>query len=125
MVGDPGVLGGIGRAGVIELSLNRYDIAGFLYEVPAHSVAGVIGRVPPTLARLHTSLNTVLITRGLSRPSPWALVAGDRNSTGDFHFLKRDRVQILTFLPFYETDKIPIWSIKYRNGAHPASRIQD
>ena len=30
-----------------ELSLNRCDIAGFLDEVPAHGVAGVMGRVAP------------------------------------------------------------------------------
>ena len=45
MVGDPGVLDGIGRVGVAELSLNRRDIAGFLDEVPAHGVAGVMGRM--------------------------------------------------------------------------------
>ena len=45
MVGDPGVLNGIGCVGVAELSLNRCDIAGFLNEVPAHGVAGVMGRV--------------------------------------------------------------------------------
>jgi len=28
-----------------ELSLNRCDIAGFLYEVPAHGMAGVMGGV--------------------------------------------------------------------------------
>jgi hypothetical protein len=42
-VGDPGVLDGIGRVGVAELSLNRGDIAGFLDEVPVHGVAGVMG----------------------------------------------------------------------------------
>jgi len=35
LVGDPGVLDGIGRIGVTELSLNRHDIAGFLDEMPA------------------------------------------------------------------------------------------
>ncbi len=30
---------------VAELSLNRCDIAGFLYEVPAHGMAGVMGRM--------------------------------------------------------------------------------
>jgi DNA-binding Xre family transcriptional regulator len=44
---------------------------------------------PPTPAKLQTSFHTVLITLGLSRPSPWAVVAGERNSTGDFHFLKK------------------------------------
>ncbi len=41
LVGDPGVLDGVGRVGVAELSLNRRDIAGFLDEVPAHGVGGV------------------------------------------------------------------------------------
>lgn len=45
LVGDPGVLDGIGRIGVTELSLNCCDIAGFLYEVPAHGTAGVMRRV--------------------------------------------------------------------------------
>jgi hypothetical protein len=43
LVGDPGVLDGIGCVGVAKLSLNRRDIAGFLDEVPAHGVAGVMG----------------------------------------------------------------------------------
>ena len=43
-VGDPGVLDGIGRVGVAEPSLNRGDITGFIDEVPAHGVAGVMGR---------------------------------------------------------------------------------
>jgi hypothetical protein len=30
---------------VAELSLNRCDIAGFLYEMPAHGMTGVMGRV--------------------------------------------------------------------------------
>jgi hypothetical protein len=85
LVGDPGVLDGIGRIGVAELSLNRCDIAGLLYEVPAHGVAGVMGVWPPTPAKLQTSFHTVLITRGLSRPSPWALVAGERNRAGDLY----------------------------------------
>ena len=45
MVSDLGVLDGIGRVGVAELPLNRGDIAGFLDEVPAHGVAGVMGRM--------------------------------------------------------------------------------
>ena len=45
LVGDPGVLDGIGRVGVAELALYCGDIAGFLYEVPAHGVAGVMGGV--------------------------------------------------------------------------------
>ena len=45
MVGDPGVLIGLGRVGVTELPLNCGDIAGFLYKVPAHGMAGVMGRV--------------------------------------------------------------------------------
>ena len=45
MVSDRGVLDGIGRVGVTELSLNRCDIIGFLYEVPPHGVPGVMGRV--------------------------------------------------------------------------------
>jgi len=44
-VGDPGVLDGIGRVDVAELSLNRGDITGFIDEVPAHGVASVMGRV--------------------------------------------------------------------------------
>jgi hypothetical protein len=73
---------------VTELSLNRCDIAGFLYEVSAHGMAVVMGRVSLGAGLLHTSLNTVLITLGLSRPSPWALVVGKRNSAGDFHFFR-------------------------------------
>ena len=45
LVGDPGVLNRVGCVGVAKLSLNRRDIAGFLDEVPAHGVAGVMGRV--------------------------------------------------------------------------------
>jgi hypothetical protein len=45
LVGDPDVLNGIGRVGVTELSLNRCDIPGFPDEVPAHGMAGVMGRV--------------------------------------------------------------------------------
>jgi len=45
LVGDPGVLDGIGCVSVAELSLNRCDIAGFLDEVSAHGMAGVMGRV--------------------------------------------------------------------------------
>ncbi len=45
LVGDPGVLDGIGLVGVAELPLNRDDIAGFLNEVPAHGMAGVMGRM--------------------------------------------------------------------------------
>ena len=55
------------------------------------------GVLPSTPARLHTSLNTVFITLGLRRQSPWAVVAGERNSAGDFRFLKRDRVRIAPF----------------------------
>ena len=43
-VGDPGVLDGIGRVGVAEPSLNLGDITGFIDEVPAHGVAGVMWR---------------------------------------------------------------------------------
>ena len=75
LVGDTGVLDRIGLVGVAQLPLNRCDIAGFLNEVPAHGVAGVMGVWPPTPAKLHTSSQTVLITLGFSRPSPWALVA--------------------------------------------------
>ena len=45
-VGDPGVLDGVGRVGVAKLPFNRRDIAGFFDEVPAHGMAGVMGRVP-------------------------------------------------------------------------------
>jgi len=45
LVGDPGVLNGIGRVGVTELSLNRCNIPSFPDEVPAHGMAGVMGRV--------------------------------------------------------------------------------
>jgi hypothetical protein len=45
LVGDPDVLNGIGRVGVTELSLNRCDIPSFPDEVPAHGMAGVMGRV--------------------------------------------------------------------------------
>ncbi len=45
LVGDPGVLNRIGCVDVAELPLNRCDIAGFLDEVPAHGMAGVMGRV--------------------------------------------------------------------------------
>ena len=45
LVGDPGVLNGIGRVGVAELSLDRSDIADFLNNVSAHGVVGVMGRV--------------------------------------------------------------------------------
>ena len=45
LVGDPGVLNRLGCVGVAELPLNRGDIAGFLYEVPTHGMAGVPGRV--------------------------------------------------------------------------------
>ena len=40
LIGDPGVLDGIGRVGVTELSLNRRDVAGFLDQV-----TGVMGRM--------------------------------------------------------------------------------
>ncbi len=36
-----------------ELPLNRCDIAGFLYEVPPHSMAGIMGCVAPYPARAH------------------------------------------------------------------------
>ena len=49
---------------------------------------------PSTPARLHTSLNAVLITLGVSRPSLWAFVAGDRNSAGDFHFSGHSDVKL-------------------------------
>ena len=49
LVGDPGVLDGIGCVCVTELPLNRGDIAGFFYEMPAHDVAGVMGVWPWTL----------------------------------------------------------------------------
>jgi hypothetical protein len=81
---------------VAELPLNRRDIAGFLYEVPAHSMAGVMGVWPSTPVRLQTSLNTVFITLGLRRPSPWALVAEERKSAGDFHFLKSAALSLAT-----------------------------
>ena len=45
LVSDSGVLNRVDRVGVTELSLNRRDIAGFLDEVPAHGVAGGMGRV--------------------------------------------------------------------------------
>jgi len=45
LVGDPGVLDGIGRVSVAELPLNRCDIAGFLDEVSAQGMPGVMGRV--------------------------------------------------------------------------------
>ena len=45
LVGDPGVLDGIGRVCVAKLSLNCGDVAGFFYEVSTHGVAGVMGRV--------------------------------------------------------------------------------
>ena len=45
LLGDPGVLDGIGCVGVAELVLYCGDIAGFLDEVPAHGVAGVMGCV--------------------------------------------------------------------------------
>ena len=41
-VGDSGVLDGVGRGGVTELSLNRLDTAGVLDEVPSHNVADVM-----------------------------------------------------------------------------------
>jgi len=88
LVGDPGVLDGIGRVGVAELSLKRRNIAGFIYMVSAHGIPGVMGRVPSTPARLQTSFQTVLITLAFRRPLPCALVAGERNSAGDFHLLK-------------------------------------
>jgi hypothetical protein len=40
------------------------------------------------ISQATTSLNTVLITLRLKRPLPWALVATERNSAGDFHFAK-------------------------------------
>jgi len=43
LVGDSGVLDGVGRVGVTELSLNRLDTAGVLDEVPSHGVADVMG----------------------------------------------------------------------------------
>ena len=45
MVGDLGVLDGISRDGVTELSLNHRDIASVVNEVPAHGMAGVMGCV--------------------------------------------------------------------------------
>jgi hypothetical protein len=47
LVGDPGVLDGIGRVGLAELSLIRRDVAGFLNQMSAHGVADVMSRVPP------------------------------------------------------------------------------
>jgi hypothetical protein len=82
---------------VAELPLYSGDISGLLDEVPAHGMPASWGVCPSTPARLHTSLNTVLITLGLRRPSPWALAAGERNSADDFHFLKKDRVRIAFF----------------------------
>jgi hypothetical protein len=32
----------------------------------------------------------------LRRPSPWALVVGERNSAGDFHFLKSAVLSLAT-----------------------------
>jgi len=37
---------------VTELPSNRGDIAGLLYEVPAHAVAGVVGGVTPYLGQI-------------------------------------------------------------------------
>ncbi len=55
-----------------DLPMNCRDIACFLYEVPAHGVAGIMGRVALDAGQAGYLLNTVLITRGLRRPSPWA-----------------------------------------------------
>lgn len=63
LVGDPGVLDGIGRVGVAELSLNRCDVAGLLDEVPAHGVAGVMGRVA-----LDAGKAAYLVEHGIDHP---------------------------------------------------------
>ena len=47
LVGDPGVLNRLGCVGVAELPLNRCDIAGFLYVVPAHGMVGAMRSVSP------------------------------------------------------------------------------
>jgi hypothetical protein len=64
--------------------LNRGDIAGILDEVPAMAWRVSWGVWPSTPARLHTSLDIVLITLGLSRLSPGTLVAAERNSAKYF-----------------------------------------
>ncbi len=62
------------NVGVTELPLNRRDIAGFLNEV-----AGVMERVTLDAGQTAYLVEPVLITLGLRRPSPWALVAAERN----------------------------------------------
>ena len=42
LIGNPGVLDGIGRVGVSELALYCGDISGFLDEVPAQGMTGVM-----------------------------------------------------------------------------------
>jgi hypothetical protein len=64
--------------GVTELPLNRRDVAGFLYKVPAHGMPATWDPWPPRPASLQTSFQITLITLGLRRPSPWVLVAGER-----------------------------------------------
>jgi hypothetical protein len=84
---------------VTQLPLNRRDIAGVLDEVPSHGVVGVMGSMALDAGQaVYLLLNTVLITRGLRRPSPWALVAAERNSAGDCHFSKEPMLTTGSFL---------------------------
>jgi len=89
LVGDPGVLDGIGRVGVAELSLNRRDIAGFLDGVPAHGMADVMGRVT-----LDAGQAAYLVEHRIDHPGVETAVAvgvGDRRKKQRrrFSFLKK------------------------------------
>jgi hypothetical protein len=68
LVGDPGVLDGIGRVGVAEMSLNRRDIASFLYEVkknsPLGKIAFIISFDTPSDSSFKSNLSTFSATCG-------------------------------------------------------------
>ena len=53
-----------------KLPLHRSQVAGFLDQVLAHGMAGVMRGWPSTSASWQASFQTVLITFGLSRPLP-------------------------------------------------------
>ena len=79
-----------------ELSLNRRDIAGFLDEVSAHGMAGVMGRVTRDASQVAHLVENRIDHPGIQPTVAMALVTGERNSAGDFQFLKSVALSLAT-----------------------------
>ena len=62
-----------------ELSLNCRDVAGLLYEVPAHGVAGVMGGVTPYPGQI-----ACLIPNRIDHPGVKSAVAGGECNSHKF-----------------------------------------